>query len=214
MRFDRYEPVAWDGTWRERFKGWTKQQVLEFYWRETGYDTVGFKLLVNQGEGISDSFWRKHQPKVIALTRPNVIRTAVSELWAWHQGPDAWAGSAEQPTRPTAWTVDAQKLLSLAENYKAHNEHIEQWASWFGLESLSVTYDDILTDDDGYLLDASVNDRLCEYLNVEPLKLRAGITKRLPFALDNIISNWNEVEPQLRDKGYGSLLDEYGLERG
>lgn len=184
-----------------------------------GYRSAVFKGTLNQVNTLGESFWAKHKPRVITLTRPNIIRAFVSleipqhARGSWHD--------LDKKHEFNPFLIDPDYMMAQLEIWDRWLTHIPQWPYRYKLENiLHLTYDDIQagsTYDNGITyLSWELSERLCDFFDVklDGQRLKTEYQRLNPTPLDQLLVNWPELEKRLMNSQFANLLEKYGTVDG
>ncbi len=159
----------------------------------------GFKLMLFQTFYIPGifSYLKKHDVKVIVLIRKNILRNALSDLRGratkiYHND-----GDVATITIPK-FRVDANKLEKKIKQIELFNKQLI--SNTTNLERKIIYYEDFEN------WNETISDVL-KYLEVEDVPLNAATKKLNPIDLEDMISNYKEVEQWIVENGYSKYLD-------
>lgn len=147
-------------------------------------------------EGISNAGY-----KIIDLERRNLLRQALSHMYAVHR--NKFHHKAQQGKQTyDKFTVDLKYLsaeLQLFESYRiVKSQVLEQ------LPSLSVVYEDDLMNADMHQL--TVN-RISDFLGLRPAPVAADLQKTTPRRMSDFIENYSDVEAFISHTKYAQYLE-------
>ena len=159
----------------------------------------GFKLMYYQTFYIPGliHYLKRNDIKVILLLRENVLRNALSDLRArstgiYHYQDD----NEEQRLGLSKLNVDTNVLKQKMDYIIKQNKKLESIVS--NMDHLKIYYEDFEDWND------TVN-RISDFLEVSRAQIAAGAKKLNPHTLQDMISNYNEVDGWLKKNNYSAF---------
>lgn len=147
-------------------------------------------------EGLHDSGWG-----IIYLLRRNILRRALSNLYARHRG--RFHGMAEdRSTEAGLMQVDLSELLGWMEGIEELNRFEQELLR--GIPHLDVVYEDDLQDSGCH--QATV-DRILQYLGLPPARVKTDLLKVTPPTLSDFVANHEEVVKSVSATPYEEYLE-------
>jgi LPS sulfotransferase NodH len=135
---------------------------------------------------------------VILLLRENVLRNALSDLRARSTGIYHFQDDNEdQRSGLSKLNVDIKNLQQKMDYIIQQNKKLESIVS--GMDYLKIYYEDFEDWDDTI-------DRISVFLNVSREQIEAGTKKLNPHTLQDMISNYSEVDSWLRKNNYSAFI--------
>jgi sulfotransferase family protein len=160
------------------------------------YKARGFKLMYYQTyymPGLID-YLIKNNIKVILLLRENVLRNALSYMRARATGVYHYLDDNEQLLAGLSkLDVNTEVLKQKMRMITRQNKKLESIIR--DMDYIKIRYEDFTE------WDKTMN-RIADFLNVSHYKISAGAKKLNPDALQDMISNYNEVKNWLKQNNY------------
>lgn len=185
--------------------GWGVEDVARLWWEDLaqGVDAAGFKVSYCQIEhqlASFDSLLREWHPKIIVLTRNDVLLQAISQILMTDDTrpihlyqEEGWPaeGITLDPDRvvaQTVWVANRRTIiLRLAEQYASEVAHsLVYWITYERLAKSNQLIPDVI--DNYYLIDDVFN-----FLGVEAIKVTCQL-KPVNAGVEQHITNWDEIE--------------------
>ena len=192
---------------------------LRLYLELQGWTVSVAKVIYGQVRGEEQVFrWLKRSGgKAIHLTRPNVIRAVVSILArkAVHRGElkGKMPAHTTRPLEPFKVHIPPESLINGAHTRKKLEEMFARLLEGHGIETLNVTYDEIVGGEnisaEGVREDTA--NKLCHFLEVEPLPLVSRLRKGIRWPLRKIVENWEEVKAAVEQSEFAYCLKDEEL---
>lgn len=172
-------------------------------------DAYGFKLLsyqLRQVQKMHDPglfLQRLHESrwKIIYLVRRNILRRALSNLYARHRQ-KFHARRDERPTEAVRMPVDVSELLSWMEGMERLNRFEQQLLS--DLPHLHIVYEDDLQDSHDH---QPTVDRIFLYLGLPSARVKSNLVKATPRDLSDFVANHEELVQFVNDSLYSEYLE-------
>jgi hypothetical protein len=159
----------------------------------------GFKLMYYQTfytPGLI-SYLKKNNIKIILLLRENIFRNALSDLRARETGIyHHQENNKEQRSRMSKLNVDTNALKQRMDNIVQQNKQLEAIVK--DMDYIKIRYEDF-TDWNGTM------NKIADFLHVSRQEVSAGAKKLNPNALQDMISNYSEVENWLKNNNYSEF---------
>lgn len=179
---------------------------VERHARLAGRRVFGFKVKIYQLTWIQDrdpaSFLRSLQGRgyrIIHLYRENLLRHAISNLYAEHRGHYHDRAVGERPSIE----VDPDRVTEAMRRRQQHRDDEDR--SLAGLEHLRLTYeDDLLVP--SRQEDAAV--RVFRHLGLEPVEVSTSLARSVTGHLADRITNYDELVRSLADTPYERFLED------
>jgi len=202
----RGEPAHAKSRWRTAAPDW--QARMELLWFQQWYEISMFKLTEQQ------AFWppgwefiqrQKPPVKIIYLRRENVLHQALSNLINVLRG----EGKAQGHETHTFKSLETPSIRippeRLVKIYKASIERTKKALAALDLSSLPIlylTYEQITGDVDASYLPEEVSSKICDFFQVNRMKMYSHLKKVHTRPYSEIVSNWGEVLDALQSRGY------------
>lgn len=165
-------------------------------------DLVGMEL-----EAFLDAIRPLGIDRVALLERRNSLRVIVSkhagelrEAWHVRPGMNPEAPSFALDPRSVDFARMRMPLLDWLEEFERGYEEASRLVIPFGGTYLSYE-DDVLPDPRiGYR-------KLCAILDLPPVEVEVPLVRATPFRLQDLLTNYDEIERELRDTRFGWMLE-------
>ncbi len=167
---------------------------------------IGFKLMLSHCKSRPD-VWdvtKSFQPRVILVTRSNVLKTLVSRRAAASSGVYHISRSLPVKTAVTEWSVRPVPLdpRTIIRDLEAISAESSEWRAMIPeLPHVEVVYEDYVRDQ------SSWNARLASFLGVPARDLHSDLKKISSDRLREAIANFDEIAPVLAGSAYASCLE-------
>ena len=187
-------------------------EALRLVWGMEHYDVAMCK--VNWGN-LSEVVWTeigRVNPRVIHLTRDNVLRSAVSEIVRQKA---FRAGQRRRHTtrrlEPMVSDVDVPTLMELCRVLVAEAEDVRLKLgkqAWMGL-----TYVEMVGGEGAgaTTIDRMSAGKLCDFLDVERRDLSCALVRVNPYPLHQIVRNWGAVKAAVGNSQHAHCLEDEAI---
>lgn len=179
---------------------------LDEMFSEADRAAIGFKLMLSHCKSRPD-VWdvtKSFAPRVILVTRRNVLKTLVSRRAAASSGVYHISRSLPVKTAVTEWSVRAVPLdpSTIIRDLDAIAGEPAEWRAMISsLPHVEVVYEDYVRDQPAW------NARLAEFLGVPSRDLHSDLKKISSDRLREAIANFDEVAAVLAGSRYAPCLE-------
>lgn len=138
--------------------------------------------------------------KIIYLRRENILRQALSNLYAQHR--KKYHNDRKDAKKPfVKFSVDTNLLIKAMDD----SEQLRIYENWVlkYLPYLKITYEDDLLPSNSH---QNTIEKVSKYLNIEPVKGRHWAQKITPSNLSDFLENHEEITLSLKNSPYEKYL--------
>ena len=202
----RGEPAHAKSRWRTAAPDW--QARMELLWFQQWYEISMFKLTEQQ------AFWppgwefiQQQRPltKIIYLRRENVLQQALSNMINVLKGEGKAQGHEThtfQSLEPPNIKIPPNRLVNVYKASVARTEKALMALNKCNLPILYLTYEQITGDVDASYLPEDVSNTICDFFQVNRIKMYSHLKKVHTRPYSETVSNWDEVLDALQSRGY------------
>jgi LPS sulfotransferase NodH len=171
-------------------------------------DVYGFRVKIYQltkKQGMKDpkkfmSSLHRHGWKIIYLKRANILRQALSYLFAIHRG-SFQHSSSDVPVKLERMHVDSDRLIELLEEREMRLDSEKEVLR--SLPHITIVYEDDLVRAENH---QKTLDRLFDYLDVPHTPVKSKLVRTGADKLSDTIENFEEVSEILGKTKYAKFL--------
>jgi hypothetical protein len=206
---DRGEPLRAAGVWRP-YAEMDRALLLDVMTQQTGYLVSMCKLTYDQAWGEDVWAWiQKRSPRVIWLTRKNLLRQALSQVVNRRVRPEGMERPQHsfEPVAVEPIQVEPAEVMRYIEHFARQNraagERLRAMERVPMERVLPVTYEELTGgQEQAEELEPTVGRKLCAFLDVDyaPMPTRLVRIHRGPVAA--LVSNWRELRDALLQSRY------------
>jgi LPS sulfotransferase NodH len=194
-------------TEEENTLSWKSKNVPECFRRmwNSGYnDRIGFKIFLSQLPEAIDHTMKDRSVGKILLQRNNILRQYVSLKIAERDA--NWVIQNAAPKKPLPIDVNIQEFTEYAKGIRRQYQSAKALLVASHQQFLEIMYEDIV----GSSQQDAIS-KICAFLGLENKQvLEPIVEKQNPWPLDAIVSNFLELEEELKGSEFESML--YGDE--
>lgn len=199
----RFKDGVFQSVWIKEF-GYNFTGILSAILNRPGYLATCVRLNYREYGFIDPAFWQEQQVKFIHLHRKNTLRAVVSSklVFLSNRGEiDHPVHAYQSPEQPTPITIDVEEAYRTAVEYE---QKVKAITAGMG-DYLALTYEE-LPGLDGFGLNETVINRLCEYFEVDWHYMSARLRPVNPFKLSKMLTNWNEFKARFTGTHWEKFL--------
>lgn len=202
----RGEPAHPRSVWRSAAPDWHAR--LELLWTQQWYEAAMFKLTEQQ------AFWppgwefiQQQRPfvKIIHLRRENILHQALSNMISILNSEGSAPGHEFHTFKSLELSnieIPPDRLVDLYRASVTRTENALAILNKCNLPILYLTYEQITGGVDASYLQADVSNTICDFFQVNRMKMYSHMKKVHTKPYSETVSNWDEVLYTLKSRGY------------
>ena len=207
----RGEPLLRQMEWGKAFPGAPDTNILNCITRASFYTVAGCKITYEQMTSHIWDWIQEKKPKILHLTRENMIRVIVSQMITGlvaSQKLDHHAHSFDVLDIARV-TVDPQILIARAQRQdRAIASMRKRMAEISGLSVLELTYDEITGGQNEIdEIPSEIAEQICNFLGVRLENLACDLRRVNRAPLSEIVENWEAVKKVISATEYRGMIE-------
>jgi len=192
----RGEPWHNQSKWRQL--GLSRGQILTLLLNQTGYLVSGFKIQANQISDTVMDFLQPYKPRIILLTREDILRQAISSEInkQVRQGIiDFIPQHSFTPVVAHPVVLNKQLVAIQSKVIEDRNKHVLNFVQCSGLPYMTLTYEQLTGGKQEIThLPLDVSDPLCSFLEVPARPLEVFLKRVNGQPLKELIANVEDFD--------------------
>lgn len=213
---DRGESLHHLSLWRRQLPHVKVNHMLHILLSQEGYLASGCRL--NYGQAFHQTAWRyltKRKIPIIHLIRENHLRQGISFAYHWavrDQVVPYHPVHTFTEVSPSQVELSPEYLLEYCRKIVEQEKQARAKLKGSGLKILDLSYADLVGGEGITVrcVEREAGDKICEFLNVRPLRMCCDLKRVHSHPLRAWFTNWTEIRKAIEASEFAELLEDEG----